>query len=536
MLSKDPVAVSGIRPTKSITATPTSGKVPLPSEVRKDVPEPSISFASALWSQPEPSPVKVPTRPAANTDPPQTRAALSKAASASTLAVSPQKSLDPGKRSVPLSAVGVSQIHTEPPKQGDRVDPSPPSTTTSSDPSTNTGPKPSDLPKFLPGDSNATGPLLTNAQQSTSTLQSLGVVTRKSNSSSKGANVASGTGLQVDKTLTSQKAVASTDLTHVPDSTSTGGSMSTQPPPVPPRKVTAPSKRKLSPQAPGAGKPQQGEPAAKRRKSQDASTALNQMAPMSTPSASSSNGLHPTPSSTDSQSTPTTSHPTRHRPSSSTTIPPSNSTPNKPPVALPILKPTKPLPVRGKPGAANSSTSASTPRINTATPATPGAPSSVASTPTTSRPAIRPPQRKKRKVPAKWPTNNGLYSTKLEPLEAVGKKKKTATAGNDQPGTVKIKRVSFSPDGSHIAVCCTGFFFLLEHTSCTDNCSCQGSDKSIRIWHNRTKMESARLTHNDEVVDVVWQEGGAGLILLSEGDNVVSKWTRGVRPIFFYAR
>lgn len=57
-----------------------------------------------------------------------------------------------------------------------------------------------------------------------------------------------------------------------------------------------------------------------------------------------------------------------------------------------------------------------------------------------------------------------------------------------------------------------------------------GADKTIRIWANQTRIEVARLSHNERVVNVFWTEGDTGIISLGD-DGMISKWTRTVRSL-----
>ncbi|KAH8824699.1 hypothetical protein DL96DRAFT_1614769 [Flagelloscypha sp. PMI_526] len=164
-------------------------------------------------------------------------------------------------------------------------------------------------------------------------------------------------------------------------------------------------------------------------------------------------------------------------------------------ISKPRTAPPTPLatPTRTTSSGLPGNTGSSSPSVlQTATPARARPPSSTAST-TTTRPFIRPPERKKRKVPMKWPVNAGMYSTKLQPHKP-------------GLGNPSVRKVVYNEDGSQIALCC--------------------SDKTVRIWHNRSKVETARLSHNSDLLDIAWLHGGSGLLLLDE-NGTVSRWTQG---------
>ena len=61
-----------------------------------------------------------------------------------------------------------------------------------------------------------------------------------------------------------------------------------------------------------------------------------------------------------------------------------------------------------------------------------------------------------------------------------------------------------------------------------------GYDKSVRIWNNKNRVETAKLAHNMQVTAVAWMERDAGVVTL--GDNgIVSTWTRSVRVFMSFS-
>ncbi|KAL0947583.1 hypothetical protein HGRIS_013672 [Hohenbuehelia grisea] len=95
--------------------------------------------------------------------------------------------------------------------------------------------------------------------------------------------------------------------------------------------------------------------------------------------------------------------------------------------------------------------------------------------------------RKKRRVFI-WPTIESMFHSTLRGDEVIS-----------------IKGISFSHDGTQFAVCC--------------------SDKTIRIWRSHGRIEIARLSHNTDIVSVVWMKSDKGIVSLTD-DGVISKWVK----------
>ncbi|EDR10889.1 uncharacterized protein LACBIDRAFT_293378 [Laccaria bicolor S238N-H82] len=116
------------------------------------------------------------------------------------------------------------------------------------------------------------------------------------------------------------------------------------------------------------------------------------------------------------------------------------------------------------------------------------------------RPISPEPDRKsrRRKRTFKWPTVDS-----------------NATISLQGEGNLGVRTIAFSADGSHFALS----WYIMEVLVC------EGADRTIRIWNNRTRSEIARLSHNAPIMATMWMDGDAGVITLGN-DGMVSKWTR----------
>ncbi|KAG2020886.1 hypothetical protein CC2G_006174 [Coprinopsis cinerea AmutBmut pab1-1] len=72
-------------------------------------------------------------------------------------------------------------------------------------------------------------------------------------------------------------------------------------------------------------------------------------------------------------------------------------------------------------------------------------------------------------------------------------------------GEPNAHNISFSADGNYFVLSC--------------------SDRTVRVWSNRSRSEIARLSHNAPVVNTVWLADDAGVIALTD-DGLVHKWAR----------
>jgi WD40 repeat protein len=117
-----------------------------------------------------------------------------------------------------------------------------------------------------------------------------------------------------------------------------------------------------------------------------------------------------------------------------------------------------------------------------------------------------------RKRTFKWPTIDRMNTAKIK-----------------GEGDFGVRSIAFNSDGSQFAVCCA-FCAWLRYICwfmCILIVSFQGYDRTVRVWHNPSRTELAKLPHTSPVVSVAWMEGDTGLVSL-EDDGVVSKWTKTV--------
>lgn len=100
-----------------------------------------------------------------------------------------------------------------------------------------------------------------------------------------------------------------------------------------------------------------------------------------------------------------------------------------------------------------------------------------------------------RKRTTSWPSHDAMHTIQIE--------------SDEDPG---INFLSFSSDGQRLAVIC--------------------NDRTIRIWNIASRVETARLGQNAQIMAVAWMSDDMGVISLGQ-DGVISKWTRTVRLWFW---
>ncbi|CAL1703375.1 unnamed protein product [Somion occarium] len=108
------------------------------------------------------------------------------------------------------------------------------------------------------------------------------------------------------------------------------------------------------------------------------------------------------------------------------------------------------------------------------------------------------PQDNKQNSMFSWPTIEGTHTSRVKGEEEIA-----------------ITSIVFNSDGTLFALTC--------------------SDRTVRIWNNRTRLEIARLGHTMSVLAVAWLDHDSGVVTL--GDNgIVSTWTRNVQNKWQWAK